>query len=225
MKNKKVKHPVIQIYSYVGTPELVFFIGLLLLLSTPLFTAEKYSLISVLIESFFLGSLFYIAKSHSPKRIKLIGILILASIIDVWSSYYGIRFNNASDFIFPVFQLIASFYFILKSIQKNDEVDVDTVLSAISGYILIGLIFGILIFTIEVMVPGNFTNEISLSYYDSIYFSFVTMSTLGYGDISPITQEGKSLVIITTLVGQFYMVIIMGIIVGKFISKNKVKSA
>ena len=192
------------------------------MLVSPVISADKNSLINTLINTFFIGSVYYLAKSHDSKHINFIAAFILISIIETWTGFLGYKLNNAVDFILPVLLMILSFLFILKSIGRNNEVDVNTVLSAISGYILIGLLFGILIFSIELISPGNFTNELSLSYYDSIYFSFVTMSTLGYGDISPVTQGGKSLVIITTLVGQFYMVIIMGIIVGKFISnKNK----
>lgn len=225
MKNKKAKHPVIHLYSYVGTPELVFFIALIFLLITPVISIDKFSLISNVIDSFYIGSVYYLAKSHNTKYIKSIGFFIIALLIQTWITFFGYHLHNAIDFILPVILIIISFLFVIKSITKNNEVDIDTVLSAISGYILIGLLFGIIVFTMEMLSPGNFTNVVGLSYYDSIYFSFVTMSTLGYGDISPITQEGKSLVIITTLVGQFYMVIIMGIIVGKFISIKNIKSA
>lgn len=225
MENKNSKHPVIHFYRHVGTPELVFFISLLIVLVSPVISADKNSLINTLINTFFIGSVYYLAKSHGGKHINFIAAFILISIIETWTGFLGYKLNNAVDFILPVLLMILSFIFILKSIGRNNEVDVNTVLSAISGYILIGLLFGILIFSIELISPGNFTNELSLSYYDSIYFSFVTMSTLGYGDISPVTQEGKSLVIVTTLIGQFYMVIIMGIIVGKFISNKNKESA
>ena len=225
MQNKNYKHPVIHFYSHVGTPELVFFIALVILLISPVFSIDKYSLVSSMINAFYIGSVYYLAKSHNTKYIKPIGVFIIALLIQAWITFFGYNLNNAVDFILPALLLIISFLFILKSITRNNEVDIDTVLSAISGYILIGLLFGIIIFIMEMIIPGNFTNVQGLSYYDSIYFSFVTMSTLGYGDISPITQEGKSLVILTTLIGQFYMVIIMGIIVGKFISNKNKKSA
>jgi len=222
MQNKRSKHPIIHFYSHVGTPELVIFLGLIALILTPILSTDKYSLVNTIVNSFFIGSVFYLAKSHDTNYVKAIGVFTLLLLLDTWTSYFGYMLDNAFDFILPVVLMVLAFFFVIKSITKDNEVDVNTVLSAVSGYILIGLLFGILIFVVELISPGNFTNEFSLTYFDSIYFSFVTMSTLGYGDISPVTQEGKSLVIITTLVGQFYMVIIVGIIVGKFISnKNK----
>jgi predicted permease len=154
---------------------------------------------------------------------RLITVFLIISIIDAWTSYFGFKLNNAFGYIIPFVTLIISFNFVSKSIVNNRKVDIDTVISAISGYILVGMAFGILFYSLELIKPGNFTNE--LDYFKAIYFSFATISTLGYGDISPITQEGRSLVIIATLIGQFYMVIIMGIIVGKFISNKKEKQS
>jgi hypothetical protein len=221
MVKKKHNHPVVQFYAYVGTPQLMFFIALLLVLILPVFTANNYSLISTFFNSFFLGSLYYLVKSHKPKRLRLIGFFILLAFIDSWTSYFGFKLGNEIDFIIPLILLVLSFYFVFKSVLKSNEVDIDTVISAISGYILIGLGFGILFYILEFIRPGNFYGVEQLNYYEAEYFSFVTMSTLGYGDIAPSSQVARSLVIITTLFGQFYMVIVMGVIVGKFISKRK----
>ena len=221
MSEKKRKHPVVQLYTYVGTPQLVFFIALILVLILPVFTVNNYSLISTFFNSFFLGSLYYLVKSHNPKRLRLIGFFVLLAFIDSWTSYFGYKLGNEIDFIIPLILLVLSFYFVFKSILKSNEVDIDTVISAISGYILIGLGFGILFYILEIIRPGNFSGAEGLNYYEAEYFSFVTMSTLGYGDFAPTSQVARSLVIITTLFGQFYMVIVMGVIVGKFIVNKK----
>ena len=221
MTEKKRHHPVIKLYSYVGTPQLVFFIALFFVLISPVFSTNKYSLINSIFDSFLLGSLYYLARSFHPKRLRLIGYFILLAFVDIWTSYFGIKLNNEFDNVMPLLLLVLSFVYVFKSILQTDEVDLDTVLSAISGYILIGLAFGILFFILEVVIPGGFTIEENLSYYKAMYFSFVTMSTLGYGDITPISDSARALVIVTTLFGQFYMAIIVGIIVGKFISSKK----
>jgi voltage-gated potassium channel len=221
MKEKNHHGPIIHLYSYVGTPELVFFISLILILILPVFSVENFSLISTVFNSFFLGSLFYLAKSHNPKRLRLIGYFILIAFIDSWTSYFGIKLNNVFDYIIPLVLLVLSFFFVAKSLLRTSEVDIDTVISAISGYILIGLGFGILFYLIDVIRPGNFFAEEQLSYYEAKYLSFITISTLGYGDITPSSHAARSLVIIATLIGQFYMAIIMGIIVSKFISQKR----
>ena len=220
IKNER-NHPVVRLYSYVGTPQLVFFIALLGSIIVPVFTTDKYSLPATFFDSFFIGSIYYLARSFHPKYLRLIGYFILLAFVDSWTSYFDFKLNNEFDFVMPLIMLTLSFVFVFKSIVKTNEVDIDTVISAVSGYILIGLAFGILFFVLEIFVPGNLSGVSKLTYYESMYFSFVTMSTLGYGDILPISEASKSLVIITTLIGQFYMAIIVGIIVGKFISSRK----
>ena len=167
MSEKKRKHPVVQLYSHVGTPQLVFFIALLLVLILPVFTTNNYSLISTLFNSFFLGSLYYLAKSHNPKRLRLIGFLILLAFIDSWTSYFGIKLDNEIDFVLPLILLSLSFNFVFKSIVKSDEVDINTVISAISGYMLLGLGFGILFYVLEIINPNSLSGVGQLKYYEA----------------------------------------------------------
>ena len=221
MTKKKFNNPVIHFYSNVGTPHLVFFIALFLLLIAPIISIGKYSLLHAIFDSFYIGSIYYLAKSFNPRRLNIIGFIVLISIIEVWLSYFEFNLDSFIDHVIPLILLILSFYYVFKSILLADEVVLDTILSAASGYMLIGFAFGILFYIMEVMTPGSFTGgQELLSFYNARYLSFVTMSTLGYGDILPISDAAKSLVIITTLFGQFYMAIIVGIIVGKFISSR-----
>jgi len=221
MTKGKFNNPVIHLYSRVGTPQFVFFIAVFSLLVLPILTIEKYSLIDSLFQTFYLGSLYYLVKSQGTGFFRITTIILLIAIIDVWTSFFGIKFNSYGDYLLPVLLMILSFVFVIRSVVHSKGVDLNVVLSAITGYILIGFLFGILIYIMELLQPGNFSVE-KISYYNAEYFSFVTMSTLGYGDIVPITESGRAITIITTLAGQFYMVIVMGIIVGKFISdRNK----
>ena len=85
---------------------------------------------------------------------------------------------------------------------------------------MIGFLFGVLAYAVETMVPGSYNTQSEFTYYDAYYYSFVTLSTLGYGDITPAGEEAKALTIVTTLVGQFYIAIVMGLMVGKFLSNR-----
>ncbi len=60
---------------------------------------------------------------------------------------------------------------------------------------------------------GEFTERI-------MYFSYITLLTIGYGDILPITPLAQKAVVLIGLAGQFYLVIITAIVVGKYINQN-----
>jgi hypothetical protein len=126
-----------------------------------------------------------------------------------------------------VFILITMFFIIVTialvaHVASAKEVYGSTVLCAINSYLLIGLTLSILLLIVDLVAPGSFNQLIDsgdgLSSY--IYFGFVTLTTLGYGDITPATPVARSLASFTALFGQLYLVIIMAMIIGKYLNRN-----
>jgi hypothetical protein len=98
-----------------------------------------------------------------------------------------------------------------------------TILCAVNSYLLLGLTMSILMMILELLIPGSFRlgEPASGSASEFIYFGFVTLSTLGYGDITPGTPLARSMSIFTSLLGQLYLVMIMALIIGKFLNADK----
>ena len=109
---------------------------------------------------------------------------------------------------------------ILKRIAAQRNVNIETLAGAISGYLLFGLIGALVAACLELVIPGSFNIQNPENLGVFVYFSFVTLSTLGYGDILPITQLAQTLSIAISLTGQIYLTIIIAILVGKFISQS-----
>jgi voltage-gated potassium channel Kch len=112
---------------------------------------------------------------------------------------------------------------LISHVASAAKVYSSTLLCAINSYLLIGLTFSILFFLLNLFIPGSFLQlepgDESLSSY--IYFGFVTLTTLGYGDITPDTPLARSLSTFIALFGQLYLVIIMALIIGKYLTGNK----
>ncbi|MEA3461831.1 MAG: potassium channel family protein, partial [Bacteroidota bacterium] len=108
-------------------------------------------------------------------------------------------------------------------VARAREVDRSTLLSAINSYLLIGLSLSILFVILDLFVPGSFAQvdapEAGFSTF--LYYGFVTLTTLGYGDITPSTELARSLAVFTALFGQLYLVIIMALIIGKYLKGKK----
>jgi len=89
----------------------------------------------------------------------------------------------------------------------------------ISGYISIGLIGFFIFLTIELIHPNSFSGLVLTSTNaeaiaeELIYFSYITLTTIGYGDILPITPLARKAAILIGLVGQMYLVVITAIVV------------
>jgi len=106
---------------------------------------------------------------------------------------------------------------------KHKNVDRDVIIISITTYIMIALMASILCWFTYILYPGSY-NTIINEYgpiLDFTYYSIVTMSTLGYGDILPLLPQSKSLAIVITLVGQFYMAILVAFLIGKFLNQKK----
>ena len=117
----------------------------------------------------------------------------------------------------------------LTSVLRPTRVDTDKIFAAICGFLLMGLFWANLYESIDQKVLGAFTGSDrigdSLSINDRslelIYFSFVTLTTLGYGDISPIHPFARSVATIQALTGQLYLAILVARLVALHIVHSK----
>jgi len=130
--------------------------------------------------------------------------------------------------IYFAFYLVVTFE-IVKQVWYSDTVDRKVIYGMINGFICLGLIGFFIYLSIELANPESFkggllhlqeTQPHTLT-QQLMYFSFVTLMTIGYGDITPITPLAQKASILIGLVGQFYLVIITAVVVGKFINQRK----
>jgi len=115
---------------------------------------------------------------------------------------------------------------ILKEVMTQKEVSFDTISGALNGYLLIGMMWGFAYQAVEAAWPGSFhiaelaPRLAGVSAYvgpqlsSLFYFSFVTITTTGYGDIIPLSTIAGQLAITESVVGQFYMVVLVARLVS-----------
>jgi hypothetical protein len=129
------------------------------------------------------------------------------------------------------FHILAAVFFcftigvILWSIHREKGVSADSVYGGFSGYLLAGLAFGHLFNMLELLEPGSFRgDEFTPALTDArrhfllTYFSFVTLTTVGYGDITPGSDTARSLAVVEAIVGQFYIAVLVAELIGKRVS-------
>ena len=116
-------------------------------------------------------------------------------------------------------------YHLIKQVLSSAIINKNVIFGLISGYISIGLIGFFICLAIEVSNPGSFEglNLISGN-SDSLtealmYFSYITLLTIGYGDILPVTVLAQKAVILIGLMGQMYLVVLTAIVIGKYINQ------
>jgi hypothetical protein len=118
---------------------------------------------------------------------------------------------------------------LLSHVLKDEEVTGDKIIGAICVYLLIGLTWGLLFSVIEAIRPGSFQmaqapdggTEEKMSLF--VYYSFVTMTTVGYGDVLPATPVARSLSIVEAVIGQIYLATLIARLVGLHIVHSSKK--
>lgn len=153
------------------------------------------------------------------------GMKIVALSLFIASAASRLAFSMTEDgllellsFIFASATLAWVTMFLFLSLFKRKEVTTTTLWEAVTVYILIGMTWASVYTILEIIYPGSFVDSAnpseSMNFHTSMYYSFVTLATLGYGDIVPVTQEARGLVIVEVLTGVLYMAILISRLVG-----------
>ncbi len=93
-------------------------------------------------------------------------------------------------------------------------VTLQAVAGSLAIYLLVGLTFALLIGFIAYLSPPYFAESGKESLSEQVYFSFTTLTTTGYGDLTPVTRVGHALAVLEMLIGQIYLVTVIGLLVG-----------
>lgn len=107
---------------------------------------------------------------------------------------------------------------IVRTVLTQARVSADTIVGAICGYLLIGVLWTDIYCALEVASPGSFSTSNSSPddfadpdrrHATLEYFSFVTLTTVGYGDIFPVARAARALAVVEAIAGQFYLAVLV----------------
>ena len=105
-----------------------------------------------------------------------------------------------------------------KQVLFAGVIDANSIVGAICIYLLTGLLWALMYLLIAQAIPGAFNGIEQLVWYENFadiaYYSYVTLTTLGYGDISPVAPLARFLVYMEAVVGVFYMAILVASLIG-----------
>jgi hypothetical protein len=140
----------------------------------------------------------------------------------------------------PRFHLIVGFHLlaatfisftmamILWNIFQEERVTSDSIYGAFCGYLLAGVAFGHLFCFVENLSPGSFQGGPGVTvelrdedrcHFLLTYFSFITLTTVGYGDIRPGDDAARALAAAEGVLGQFYIAVLIAELIGKRVSQ------
>ncbi len=131
--------------------------------------------------------------------------------------------------IYFVFYLTVSWN-IIKQVWRAKRVTKNVIMGLMSGYISLGFLAFFLFMSIELTNPGAFsgnlieTNDIVLKSEGILYYAYITLLTIGYGEIVPTIPIAQKAAVLVGLMGQFYIVIITAVVVEKYIKHSSTEA-
>ena len=104
----------------------------------------------------------------------------------------------------------------LRFTVQSDVVDSETLYAALSTYLLAGLFFGQIYWAIETFAPGSLVGPDPTTETTSVYYSFVTLATLGYGDYLPRSDIARGVATFEVIGGQLFLAVMVARLIGAF---------
>jgi voltage-gated potassium channel Kch len=205
---------------------------LLLLLIWPLVVVNWF--FAILVEVFLINSLLVSLSALGPrihcKWFLWIGwslgtLFYVLSLITVTPAMTNLW--HILDIVFSTLFLFACILATMLYIFRSEQVTLDTIFAAIVTYLLLAFTFSLFYQFLLALNPHAFKlpSAVPLHPYrffqnDMIYFSLVTITTLGYGDIVPVIPIARMVAVVEAVTGHFYVAILVAWLVGMFISQS-----
>ena len=202
---------------------------LALIILFPLFKERGSLLRDQLLTAIFFSGIFSL--DFSTQSLKILLPLGVATSATTWIDHF-IKNDiiHLVDFITTFLFLAAIVILMIRHIARSQKVTATIILSAINGYLLLGVLSAVLLAISDVVhryifSSGSqailFPGETVPQFNHYLYFSFVTLTTLGYGDVTPISHLARSITVLIAVTGQLYMTVLIAMLVGKFLARSE----
>jgi len=194
-------------------------------------SADFRVLFDLLLTVVFLSALLVL---FSNRRLRITALVLGGPVtVAMWTGYFwtdlprkpiavGFHSLTAVFLFFVVITLMRKFY-------RERSVTSDAVYGAFCGYLLLGLAFGHVYSTIEYLAPGSFRGAEPIvdrfeaewhRHFLLMYFSFMTLTTVGYGDLTAAGDFVRGMVVIEAVTGQFYLAVLVAELIGRRVGQR-----
>ncbi|OYT10519.1 MAG: hypothetical protein B6I18_08680 [Bacteroidetes bacterium 4572_112] len=165
--------------------------------------------------------IFFTTNFAIKKRTLLIkSFLYIGILLQVILLFSEINMFLIGSFFFSGMVFIIVTTLLILQIARTKEINLEIIIEAVSGYLLIGIVATILNSILLLFNSEAISFNSSQDIGDTIYYSFITLTTIGYGEILPISPMARNISLITGITGQLYLTIIIAVIVGKVSSSS-----
>ena len=173
----------------------------------------------VALSAFLLAGLLTMARKRGF-RVLFSAFVVLGIAVHFVRILFNVPLLAVWDFMFLMLGLIGMLVITLKMVYQKGKVTAHRIRGAIAAYLMLAALFGKTYSMVYHLIPGAFNVSPSLAGPgtavgdDFLYFSVITLTTVGFGDITPVTPIARSFVMIEAFIGQLYPAILIARLVS-----------
>lgn len=181
---------------------------------------------SMMVSALLLTSILFLTRQ---RRWMYFGFLFaMSEVACIWWHYFSRDLlSEVFKFIFFVLFHLYAIVCVYQDLANTRQITADEVRGAICLYIFIGATWSAVYYLLEMLAPGSFhvttygQIDQHITWYDLLYFSFTTLSSVGYGDITAVAPVARALAIFESIAGIFYVAVIVAKMVSQFIQASQ----
>jgi hypothetical protein len=178
-------------------------------------------IVSVLLSLVLLSGV--LAVSNRRRTLIVAVLLAIPAVAGRWINHFQPHLVPPAIFLAAGIGLVAFVVVnLLRFVLRAPSVNVEVLCASISAYLMLGLIWTMAYWLVEQLTPGAFafntttgTKE-SMEDFNAFYFSFITLSTVGYGDITPVSKVARMLAAMEAMTGLLYVAVLIARLVGLY---------
>lgn len=202
---------------------------LVVLLVTPITTDDYPGLTGMLLTVTLLIS---VVSMSTSRKFRTIAWSLLAAkvVMAVWILVQPSLAAHLVEMVIVLMFFVVAAIFSFHRVLDGEFVDLNRIAGAISIYMLIGLIWASIYFFLYAFNPESFTGltgsgqsvvaHLNSVYMDLLYYSYVTLSTLGYGDVTPVSRAAQAFAYLEAIGGVMYVAVLVSALVGSYGNKR-----
>ena len=166
------------------------------------------------------------ALSDTKRHVVIAALLAAPVLVLVWiSGFVSLLSVKVAYLFFAILFVVFAEIRLLNYVLKGQEVVVDKIFGALSVYLLFGHTWAFIFIILESLQPGSFAGLTQSGLMEGIgseliYYSFVTLTTLGYGEITPVTMIARNLAAMEAVTGVLYTATLIARLVGMYRGKS-----
>lgn len=150
----------------------------------------------------------------------VVSILALATL---WSAWWWLATNEGVQLVrawsFAAALDLAAIVYLLQYVYRPEVMTADKLFGAAAAYLIVGSLFATLYALTDRFYPGSFNGIVDaadLAISDFLYFSYTTLTSTGYGDITPKTPQARALCNVEQIVGVLYLAVLIARLAGVY---------